>query len=91
MKLEIQVTKEHLRNGYPNNPISCPVALALKDAGFKAPHVGQGTVHYGARKVCALPPDVTKFMKKFDRDCLALPRDFFDSFSFTLEVEDSSG
>lgn len=30
-KIEVEVTKEHLRNGYRSNCKKCPIALAIKD------------------------------------------------------------
>ena len=42
----IEVTKEHIEKGVPTNRASCPIALAMKDAGFFNPSVEYSKIYY---------------------------------------------
>ena len=37
--MQINVTLKQIRTGIPKTPCHCPIALALKDQGFKNVHV----------------------------------------------------
>jgi hypothetical protein len=37
--IRIEVTQSHIKNGKPGSPTSCPVALALDNAGYIRPVV----------------------------------------------------
>lgn len=42
----IEVTEEHIKKGVPTNRESCPIALAMKDAGFFNPSVEYSKIYY---------------------------------------------
>lgn len=37
--MQVTITQEHINNGVKNSATSCPIALALKDTGWRRPYV----------------------------------------------------
>jgi hypothetical protein len=84
MKLHIEVTAEDIEQGHPNDPLSCPVARAIKRV-MGRPHVW---VSVGDDEVCfddtdiELPLFVAMFVMEFDDGEDVVP------FAFDLDVPD---
>jgi len=64
-KLTVSVTKKHITKGKIGRSLSCPISLALKDAGFINPSVGCRTVALRDRDV-SLPIEASNFIFSFD-------------------------
>lgn len=73
----ITVTQKHIDTGVRIDPIKCPVAKAIRAAGFKNVSVG-GTVCFGKNysKSAALPKRVCNFITRFDREKAVKPFTF---------------
>lgn len=57
----------------------CPIALALKDMGFKDVQVNSLTAYIGGAasfKILNLPREATEFIDKFDKDGKVEPFEF---------------
>jgi hypothetical protein len=83
LKLTVKVTKEHIKKGTVWSDDSCPIALALKDQGFKGVFVPgeQFTVKFGKFNLTyGLPVKADLFIEKFDNEMLVKP------FSFMAEL-----
>ena len=78
MDIRIQVTNEHIRNGRRNEPRSCPVALAFRDAGYDVSVASE--LHWGHYAACAGLTKPTKaiqeFVNAFDKKLVVKPREF---------------
>lgn len=71
MQKIISVKKKHIKNGIRDEVDSCPVALALKDAGYTEANVlgdaGWVRETYDSNRVdVAFPRSVQRFVNKFD-------------------------
>lgn len=71
--IRVHVTQEHIirgqsQIGYVLRAFSCPIALALKDAGFFSPAVAGGLARFGSgnRERITLSPKVEKFIANAD-------------------------
>lgn len=63
--LTIKVTQKHILDGKPGSSTFCPVALAVKDMGYK--FVSVGPVGVGADKVWYHPTKkLCRFVNRFD-------------------------
>lgn len=60
----IRVTREHIAKGTPKNGCACPIALALRAAGFQV-HVTPYFILTGRRTV-PLPYSARDFIGMFD-------------------------
>jgi hypothetical protein len=68
-RLKITVTQEHIENGEACSSDSCPLALALKEAGFKNAFVGGGYIFFDSRdpdRYIAMRWDIYDFVRDFD-------------------------
>lgn len=65
----VKVTAKHIARGKKKNDVSCPVALALRDAGFPR---GELRDTYVDR----FPRSIERFMDKFDRGQSVKPFNF---------------
>ena len=84
MKYHIEVTQDCIDYGVPKVG-SCPVALAMKQAGIQNPSVGRAVLFYTAGepdKMLILPPEVTRWTSMFDNGEGVKP------FSFEIEIPD---
>ena len=67
---KVKVTVECIRAGKQRQPCHCPVAIALRDAGFKHPSVQQTMFSYcyvKDQKRCKdLPVEARQFIADFD-------------------------
>jgi hypothetical protein len=75
--MKISVTKEHIKKGKPTFPSACPIALALKDAGFTTPIVidtfmreEEADIYYD------LPRSCSRFIRRFDTKKSVKPFNF---------------
>lgn len=75
--MKIKVTQDHIDHGLRGSCMQCPVALALRDAGFLAPFAGVENIHV-QRKFVTTPDTVQEFMKLFDNGLPCEP--------FTFEI-----
>lgn len=82
--MTIEVTEQHIKKGNAGSCGSCPIALALKDAGFKHPVVDHSSFCYimvgGGIKKLSLPYNAIDFIVRFDSGKKVHP------FSFELET-----
>ena len=85
MKQKVRVTHEHLMEGHPANTQSCPIALALKDAGFTYASVNYNeALLHGPNEMLfkmKFSEDVSQFIRTFDAGVKHKP------FSFKARVE----
>jgi hypothetical protein len=85
--MKIQVTQQHIDKGRGGSCTSCPVALALNDAGFTRAWVSPSTLRSNwrnggsIREFFPVPDSVLVFINRFDA---GLP---VDPFSFELEEQ----
>ena len=83
--MRIEVTEKHIMLGVPGAAQCCPVALALGEAGFEAPHVGPHSISAlsvdGGRRSIGIPLVVKAFVSDFDARMEPGP------FTFDLEDE----
>jgi hypothetical protein len=93
--LIINVTQTHLTNGISISPVDCPIALALKDAGFKKPVVGSYGIYRNLREyfnlqyylpVCIFHFSIKNIISNIDRRktvepfSFEVPDDLIESF-----------
>jgi hypothetical protein len=62
----IKVTKQDIAKGVPGHSDACPVARALKRAGFRAVRAGLFTINAQGRKTFPTPASLAEFMNNFD-------------------------
>jgi len=72
----ISVTEEHIKKGVKASYRTCPIALALEDAGFDSPKVSVASYWYQDAKRLNLPLKVQKFIKDFDNGKKVRPFSF---------------
>lgn len=72
----IRVTQEHIDKGKAGLCSLCPIALALKDAGFKDSWAGSGTLKNNKNTICITPQSCYDFMVHFDAGDLVSPFEF---------------
>lgn len=79
----VTVTDKHIKNGRPGHLLSCPIALALRDAGFTSPSVSSEICFSKNRKSyrTIAPKRAETFMSRFDDGGKVKP------FSFRLAPE----
>lgn len=68
MKITIDVTQEHIDYGEAGNSESCPIALMLKEQGYKDVSVGDECMfqYEGIEWWAPLPNIAINFIKEFD-------------------------
>ena len=81
----VNVTDEHIADGYKNNCILCPVALACKGAGAIYASVTETVAElqmseFGPRFFVDLPEEACLFIHKFDHGYRVEP--------FTFELKE---
>lgn len=65
-KIRVKVTREHIEQGRPRTFYSCPIALALKDMGYRS--AGVGTREFWVRgKKYLMPDKAFDFVYCFDK------------------------
>ena len=84
--MRIDVTKDDIDHGIPQNPRCCPIALAMKREGLIDPTVCRTAIRwiqkmaggYQARQVVLLPLEVHSFLGHYDygRGDFCLPFEF---------------
>jgi hypothetical protein len=81
--LIVNVTAKHIARGKARTATSCPVALAMEDAGFSTAAVGPSTFlgRWHDEEIHGeTPPEVRAFVAAFDMDLSVSP------FTFTLTL-----
>ena len=70
MKVTVAVEGKHIRNGVRGKPESCPIALALNDAGYYESEVARSWARFHDNEhqwyFAYLSPAGTKFVREFD-------------------------
>lgn len=61
----INVKAKHIKNGKPNSPNKCAVALSLKDMGYKRVHVNEDYIEADAETFYT-SKKLEKFINDFD-------------------------
>lgn len=82
--LKVKVTQKHIANGEPHDGDSCPIALALKQQGFRGVDVNYDSATFmdGDFTVyLTLPKVAQKFVSSFDEEEEVKP------FEFTGKVD----
>jgi len=69
--LNVKVTRQNIEEGYPQEPRSCPIALALYDLGLDGVHVDNDAVEFhdpntGQEVQLDAPKCISKFVDRFD-------------------------
>lgn len=78
----IQVTQDHINRGWRFASASCPIALAMLDAGLTGASAGVSNLFWGyPRKMVTLPTEVKAWILAFDR------KQHVEPFEFDLDVE----
>jgi hypothetical protein len=67
MRKLIEVKESHIKNGKPRSYSSCPIALSLKEYGYKAVGVDDDCAEVDGYSV-ELPTRATRFIHKFDNN-----------------------
>ena len=75
--MKIQVTQADIDNGIPEDDCRCPIALALKRAGYPA-YVGDFKVEMEDGTEVLLPDSARHFIERFDRDFTSVSPFEFD-------------
>ena len=83
--MKIKITQDHITNGKRLNGESCPIALALIDAGFCNIDVRVGRVFLGSA-IIPLPTVARAFMGQFDRGYTVIPFEFEFDYKNPLSV-----
>jgi hypothetical protein len=84
MRVTFKVTKNHIKRGVGCNGYKCPVAMALKDAGFKDVAVGYHSIfagYDGRRWRADNTKRIANFICRFDNRREIKPMKFTLSFS----------
>ena len=87
-RVKISVTQDHIENGFYGLCDGCPVALALKEAGYHKPYVSAKVLAFGytratgldsipKEKLIPLPRSAQKFIRNFDAESKVEPFNFF--------------
>lgn len=63
--IKVSVTQKHIDEGVKSDNKTCPIALALKELGFKNPSVGCDSALI-EKTVYRLPIDAENFIDKLD-------------------------
>lgn len=80
--MKIKVTAEHIRRGLRGISFSCPISLALEDAGIEELFVGKTVLFSFNKKEIPLSKEAQKFVYDFDNNLPIKP------FEFELKDED---
>lgn len=65
VKIKVVVKAKHIRLGKPSQPDKCPIALALREMGYKKAECGLVAAQIG-KYMYRLPPQVQNFVLTFD-------------------------
>jgi hypothetical protein len=77
----IEVTQEHIDNGDRESNSRCPIALAMIDAGYNCPFVGNSGVNTFDHSRVDLPQVAVEFIQNLSSKRNVKP------FSFELDLE----
>ena len=83
-QIKVDITERHIRNGEKHSALSCPIALALTEKGYKYVRVDEDTAYWimdydgGEIEYCAdLPLEAENFIIDFDDEDDVKPLSFF--------------
>jgi len=82
--MKIEVKQEHIDKGDRTSPCSCPVALALKEAGLPDPGVTETQIRLDVMnswRSVQIPDEAAAFVRAFDAGESVQP------FTFDLPLE----
>jgi hypothetical protein len=74
--MRIEVRQEHIDKGERDRCTSCPVALALNDAGFKGAAVTFAMLNLSFYLTVPTPPKAAEWITQFDNGDTVAPFDF---------------
>jgi hypothetical protein len=74
--IRVNVTYNHIDKGIAGDPGLCPIALALRDKGYKYPSVGHILVSGLRERSIRMPREVIDWINDFDSDILVEPISF---------------
>ena len=74
--MKLKVTMKHIQAGKPTNKGECPLALALKDAGFSYAYVDDRGICADG-KYCTHTMATSTFMRAFDDGAPVIAGTFF--------------
>jgi hypothetical protein len=90
IKIDVDVTDDDIRQGVPEEPECCPIALAIKRQLHPDDKVGVDICEFGPLRDsafatingtdCQLPDEAREFIEQFDHDGPVFP------FKFEFEV-----
>ena len=87
--LTVSVTKTHIKEGLQKSPYACPIALALRDQGYKHSDIAVSSINlYVKPNFYVLPPEAANFVAIFDKNKNGEPFEFeidLDKPARTLE------
>lgn len=80
MKVHVKVTQDHINNGEPNSGTHCPIALSLKDLGYRHVFVDRDFIQLkgedGILRVAGTTAAAIGVIDSFDQIKWATPTDF---------------
>lgn len=74
--MKIRVTQQHIEEGRRGSCRECPIALAIVSAGFFKAWVGASQIRANGKLWCDTPPEVYRFIQKFDTNKRVKPFEF---------------
>ncbi len=75
-RVKVQVKQSHINKGERENPYKCPIALRLKEMGYKNPCVDTGRITV-AKGTCAVTTEkAVCFINRFDKKLSVKPTSF---------------
>lgn len=95
--MKITVTQEHIDKAWANRKgvscVNCPVALAIRDKGFRKVEVLNTGMLYVDQFVVPAPSEVISFIHYFDTCRFGRVETMYGShpFSFDLDIPNSTG
>ncbi len=80
MSQVIKVSKEHIKYGFRRSAWACPIAMALRDAGFDSPEVLDCIIIFknesGGYVETTLPFPARNFVRRYDKWLKCEPFEF---------------
>jgi hypothetical protein len=73
--MKVKITRRHINKARPRNPDYCPIALALKELGYKTAWVDHMFAHINKEEL-PLPKEAAAFAISFDGDYPVEPMEF---------------
>lgn len=75
--LAVVVSKNHIKEGLPKSPYACPIALALREQGYKHSDIAVSSINlYVKPHFYTLPSEAVSFIHYFDKNQNGEPFEF---------------